>query len=101
MMTVTIMTIKLCTWKTLLGGFDVPRSHVLQEQVSWGSCQLLGGLDDGVGNSPKRGLAGWAGAYHKSDYDDDQYDDYNDYGDDIDDDKSDDIDDDGDKPVGD
>ena len=42
--------------------------------------QLLGGLDDGVGNSPKRWLAGWAGAYHKSDYDDDddQYDDYND-----------------------
>ena len=75
--------------------------------------QLLGGLDDGVGNSPKRGLAGWAGAYHKSDYDDDdQYDDYNDSGDDIGDnidndgdqyddynDYGDDIDD--DKPVGD
>ena len=70
-------------------------------EAAW---KLLGGLDDGVGNSPKRWLAGWAGAYHKSDYDDDddQYDDYKDYGDDIDDDKSNNIDDDdGDKPVGD
>ena len=76
-------------------------------EAAW---KLLGGLDDGVGNSPKRGLAGWTDTYHKSDdHDDDDirlmmiimtnshwlwYDD-------IDDDKSDDIDDDDDKPVGD
>ena len=71
MMTITIMTIKLCTWMTLLGGFFVPRSHISQEQVSWGSCQLLGGFDDGVGKSPKRGLAGWTDTYHKSDDHDD------------------------------
>ena len=59
---------------------------------------LLGRLNNGVGKSPKRGLAlRWTGAHHQSDHDD--YDD----DDDCDDDGNYDVDDDDyadDKPVG-
>ena len=66
---------------------------------------LLGRLNNGVGKSPKRGLAqGWTGTHHHSDHhghDDDYDDEEDDY--DVDDDDYDDDDDDDyadDKPVG-